>query len=497
MIRNGSSINSSPQHGRRDLAQFWTPPSVADFMAAWVLERKPEFVVDPAFGMGALADAIRRAAPSTPVLGFEVDHELIHRYRQAGGTAVVHEADYMSVWSRSSYPAIICNPPYLQAHRFRERSEAIRLFQEKTGIKLPGKLNAASIFLLKALRELTPQGRSAFMMPHEFMGTSYGIATKRELLRNGLHSVIVIQDEHQVFADALTSVCILLCDRAYNGEVSFRLVRSPEDLHRDQHVRKVQVSPNAEDNWMCYLDDHSEHSDRLVPLGTYGAFSRGIATGANGFFTMTPSEAKARGLLASHVRPCLTRACQVKEAVVTEKLVEQLLCSDERVYLLSVSPEEKCEQLRQYLQQGEDAQVHLGALASRRHPWYHIAVGAPACLLATTFGRGRFKIVMNEVGIPTLNAWHGFYPQARHRKKVNALFLWLRSSYGQEAVLRQRRRYGRRLDKLEPGDMNRVLVPPPHLLESLPSHQVEAELDRLRNGKELTSRFLSRLSKLR
>lgn len=480
---------------RRDLAQFWTPPAVADFMAEWVLEKRPEIVVDPAFGMGALADALKRLSPATPVLGFEVDSDLITRYRENGGCAVVHEADYTSIWSRASYPAIVCNPPYHRAHRFRERTQALRLFYEKTGTKLPGTTNSASFFLQKALRELTPDGRCAFLLPHEFMGTGYGIATKTELLRHGLHSVYIIQDERSVFASAMTSVCVLLCDRAYSGEVTFHLVRAPEDLHQGRSVHKVLVAPRAEDNWANYLEEPTESSDRHVPLSTYGAFRRGIATGANSFFTMKPSEARDRGL-TPYVHPCITRACQVSEAVITKEVVKKLICADDRVYLLTAPSDHECDHLRSYIQFGEKARVHLGALTTRRRPWYHIDLGMRPSLVVTTFGRGRFKVVLNEARLPTLNAWHGFYPEARYCKQVSGLFLWLRSPQGQEAVLHQRRRYGRRLDKLEPGDVNKVLAPPPDLLESLPTHLVEAELDRLRRGRDLSAKFLKRLERL-
>lgn len=495
MSRNGSSITSSPQHGRRDLAQFWTPPEVADFMAEWVLGKRPEFVVDPAFGMAALADAVKRRSPSTPVLGFEVDSDLITRYREAGGDAVVHEADYTSVWSRGSYPAIVCNPPYLRSHRFRERREALSLYEEKTGTRLPGNLSSASFFLLKSLGELSPTGRLAYLLPHEFMGTGYGVDVKRALLRHGLHTVIIIEDEQEVFANAMTSVCVLLCDQTHSGEVTFRLIGSPEDLRKGSYLREVRVLPKTEDNWLNYLDESPGQQDGLVPMRTYGLFRRGIATGANGFFTMKPSEARARGL-ATYVQPCITRACQVSEAVITKDSVQRLVESDDRVYLLMAPPEQECDNLRAYLQRGEDEGVHTGALAMRRKPWYHIEAGGAPHLLVSTFGRGSFKVVRNDANLVTLNAWHGFHPDARRQSLVDALFIWMKSPQGQHAMLHQRRRYGRKLDKLEPGDLNRMMVPPPEVLTSLNADHVMAELDRLRRGRDLSAKFLKRLERL-
>jgi len=44
---------------RKKFARFFTPPEIADFMAAWLL-KKPEIrhVLDPAFGLGAFARAL-------------------------------------------------------------------------------------------------------------------------------------------------------------------------------------------------------------------------------------------------------------------------------------------------------------------------------------------------------------------------------------------------------------------------------------------------------
>ena len=59
-------------HAREALrrkGQFWTPDWVADFMAAYVLQDKPDRILDPAVGEGAFFRAIRRHAQRHNVNG--------------------------------------------------------------------------------------------------------------------------------------------------------------------------------------------------------------------------------------------------------------------------------------------------------------------------------------------------------------------------------------------------------------------------------------------
>lgn len=43
---------------RKDYGQFFTPPSVAQLMAKWVLKADPKTILDPAFGLGVFYDEI-------------------------------------------------------------------------------------------------------------------------------------------------------------------------------------------------------------------------------------------------------------------------------------------------------------------------------------------------------------------------------------------------------------------------------------------------------
>src|ERR1039458_1407729 len=59
----------------REKGQFWTPPWLAKIMAAWVTEKQPNTLFDPAVGPGTFFSAARAVGYTGHFDGFEL-HEL-------------------------------------------------------------------------------------------------------------------------------------------------------------------------------------------------------------------------------------------------------------------------------------------------------------------------------------------------------------------------------------------------------------------------------------
>ena len=61
---------------RKALGQFFTPPTVARFMARWVLKSSVEGIHDPSFGMGSFLDAVPETVRET-FTGSELDSKIL------------------------------------------------------------------------------------------------------------------------------------------------------------------------------------------------------------------------------------------------------------------------------------------------------------------------------------------------------------------------------------------------------------------------------------
>ena len=61
----------------REKGQFWTPPWLANAMAAWVISRRPHTLFDPAVGPGTFFAAAREMGFTGAFAGFELDNSVL------------------------------------------------------------------------------------------------------------------------------------------------------------------------------------------------------------------------------------------------------------------------------------------------------------------------------------------------------------------------------------------------------------------------------------
>lgn len=473
---------------RKAFGQFFTPPEVARFMVRWVLGSGNAAIHDPAFGLGTFWDAAEYG-DGVAFTGSEVDPRILHHWRRSSPSSRVPDVsreDYLLSWGRR-FGNIVCNPPYMRFQKFLNRDLVFERFERHLGIRLLGYTNTASAFLLKSLSELGRAGRLAYIMPLEFLNTGYGVTVKEWLIAGSHLSAIIRFDcERDVFPDAVTSVGILLYDSAaVFSHLKLFTVKSIESLDSLLDTRPAVEIPYArlapKDKWLPYFDDArvAVRADKTVPLEYYGRFQRGIATGANDFFVLRPSRAKALGLLDSEVVPSITKSAQVRAPFFTDADYDGLVSRDAPSLLFDAGGE--CSEMaRDYIRFGEREGFDRRFITANRVPWYKNESRSPPPLLLGTFSRGGYKVVRNMSRALNLTCFHGFRPNLHGLKYIDHLFLYLCSATGREIVSLSSRRYGDGLDKFEPNDLNAAQVPAPDVFDAVPVDRVDDALDHVR-----------------
>lgn len=475
---------------RKDFAQFFTPPKIAKFMVDWVLGGKGENAVhDPAFGLGAFFEA---APESCKFTGTEID-KTIFDFFKANAERQPSElklADYLLDFGRT-IPNIVCNPPYLRFQRFSNRDEVIERFEKELGVKISGYTNIASAFLMKSISELSPDGRLSYIMPSEFLNTGYGSIIKDWLIRDRhLDSIIEIECEKEAFDDVITSVCIVFYD-AYRkiDSVSFRKVTSLaelDDVMNRSPISAVPVSDlDIKKKWGIFFtsEDERVHLDegKLQSLSEYGRFSRGIATGNNGFFVKTKNEVKELGL-GKDVIPCITQSKQMSSLVFNEEDWQKLSADGAPVYLFSPRfPLDK--NASKYIEDGEHTGQNNGYITRHRSPWYKTEDRDVPPIILNVFSRDGYKVIRNYSSARTLTCFHCFYPESD--KYVDWIFLYLHSEVGRKIVSLSKRKYGNSLDKYEPNDLNNSLVPKPSFFDSIGDKTLHKLMKKIKEGKDV------------
>lgn len=466
-----SYCNVIDREYRRAVGQFFTPRWIAEGMAQWVLGCKPDVIVDPACGFGVLLDACRNLGHKGQLMGYEIDAELVQRAHEGyfgEPTINVRCTDFLAT-SRQEIPAAIVNPPYNKFQR-RDLPQGLLLeIARETGMLASGFTNQYALFLYLVLARLRQGGRAAFIVPSEFLATGYGAQVKQYLLDNRrLRQLIIFDTDERIFPEAATTACVMLFDVAPCDSLAVWHLAGLSDAQqyaalcagRPTRTADAEIpyeALEAESNWQG-LGRVEADFNGFVPFRVFGEVKRGIATGANEFFILKPSEAKSLGLTSSDLQPCIASAGAVPELVFTDDMWSSL-CQEDRPCYLFDGVAGQGQAARQYLAYGEEQGYHQRYLTRMRKPWYRLESRRPAPLLLAVFGRDGFRVSLNRSRAVNLTAFHGFYPSGPFHVLLPTIWLYFKTSTAQEAFARQQRSYGDGLKKLEPGDWSKLMVP--------------------------------------
>lgn len=451
----------------RKLGQVFTPPSVAAFMAEWVAANRPRRILDPSLGRGVFVEALRGLNRQLPrnarVTACDVDPAMIAAFGAGESSLAVdvrHE-DFLTAEFPAAFDAIICNPPYIRHHEAKRGDELFRRFDAMAGERLSRLTNEYGLFLLRIWSLLGDGGRAAVITPAEWLNADFGVAIKRHLLReNAIDAVLHFGHAANVFDGVLTTAAIVLLRRGRRrGEsVQFQTVGSTLPLDRPtQSIAYDPVELDAEAKWTPLFRGPIRAGGGSVRLGDVARCMRGIATGANHYFVLTPSEARDARIDRRDLSFCISKAVQVRGDRITRDDVSRMIAADERVFLLT--PREPISAaVSEYLDEGRRLKVDRRYLPSHRPVWYRPESREPAAIWVNVFARGAFRFVRNEAGVLHLTCYHSIYPDAAI--DADRLHAELCSRATQRRITSEMRIYAAGLSKLEPRDVERILISP-------------------------------------
>ena len=474
MSLSASSTVCKMQPTARALGQVATPRPVADWMVRWACAQRPRRILDPAVGQGVFVDAIEALSikdnpPSRPHIDvFEIDARLLAEFRRAPRRLETqcYREDFLTAADRGPYDAIVANPPYVRHHHMDCDADVFCRFDLLAGRRLSRMTNLYGLFLIKIWTCLADGGRAAVITPAEWLNADFGRAIKAYLLeQNALDAIVHFAPKALIFDDALTTAAITLLRRGRRDDAAVTLV-AVDDVHSladstlDHGRRLARNALDPDRKWTALFDRDTSTEPNIGPtLGDVARCVRGIATGANHFFTLRESDRRTWGLDHRDLTPCITKAAHVRIQVFTESDLKRLIQSDQRAYLLNPRPQ-LSDAVKRYLAEGQRLGVHRRYLPSHRLLWYRPERRRPAPILVSVFTRQRFKFVLNRAAALNLTAFHAIYPRQPDAQQTEALFEYLIGPEAQQALRVHRRIYADGLLKLEPRDVLAMPIPP-------------------------------------
>lgn len=459
---------------RKKFAQFFTPTAIADFMCKWVLQAGTlNNVLEPAFGLGIFSRTLLKENHNLKIVGYDIDNGILKSAKDVFAkipNVTLHCQDYLQSNWNDIYDGIICNPPYFKFHDY-DNQTATSIIKQKLGYTLSGFTNLYAIFLLKSINQLSVGGRCAYIVPSEFLNADYGVAVKKYLITSQkLRHVIVFDFEKDVFEDAITTACILLCSNDNtNHSVSFSNVKSNIQLMELENalfvdgkelpndVEYAAVSPQKK--WREYYSgDCKTEFHNLVTFSTYAKVSRGIATGANNYFTFNQSKARRCNIPSEALLPCVCHCVDVKTSFFSDDDFANLENADKNVFLFNAQKALDNENVRDYILKGEELHVDKKFLTASRNPWYALEKRQPPEIWVTVFNREGLRFIRNTSKATNLTTFHSVYVNESYKELTDLLYAYLLTDTAHEIFDRNRREYGNGLRKFEPNDLNKGMI---------------------------------------
>jgi len=458
---------------RKKFAQFFTPYPIAELMSSWLLEnRNLHTVLEPAFGLGVFTRALLSRKNDLQIKGFEIDKLVFEKAeKEFCGRKNVNllMKDYLYNDWQNQYDGIICNPPYFKFHDYDNKT-ALKEIECNLKCRLNGFTNLYTLFLLKSIPQLKPDGRCAYIIPSEFLNSDYGKLVKSHLLKTGsLRHVIVVDFEENIFDDALTTASIILCaNDKKTDKVQFTYVRSIMELGSIDNL--ISNYPNANNGataypfselnpaikWKAYYQPRNgDRFKKLVPFSTYAKVVRGIATGANDYFTFNLSKAHRYSIDERYLLPCVCKAVDVPGHFFTHSDFAKLKQAGKNVFLFDAQNADDCH-VTKYLRKGECEQIDKKHLTANRNPWYSLENRPSSPIWVSVFNRTGLRFVRNVANVSNLTTFHCIYPRKQLFSTVSTdlLFAYLLTDTARQIFEDNSREYGNGLQKFEPNDLN-------------------------------------------
>jgi tRNA1(Val) A37 N6-methylase TrmN6 len=471
---------------------FFTPPAIADYLAAWAVDGDPSArVLDPTCGESAFLQAasarLRDAGASVDdlqqqVFGVDIEPDSVSRSESGlsaeGLAATLLVNDFFDIPAPDQIgcplpemDAIIGNPPYIryQAHSgsARKKSRAAALTQ---GVRLSGMASSWAALLVHACSFLKPDGRLAMVLPAELLTVGYAEPIRR-WLRKRFAAVHLVMFERLQFEDVSERV-ILVIARGSGGCNAFSLLpvgdASDLDSLRLFGPSHFTVAPASAGKWTDLLLSVAQRQiferameENCTALGEYGIPELGTVTGANSFFALSESTRIAFGLSErqlAQISPPGTK--HLKGLAFTDSDWKALRDADEPVWLLHPSPSDGSQALRRYLKRGVANGVPEAYKCRIRSPWWRPPLVSPPDLFFTYMSHRYPRLVSNSAGVSFLNSMHGIRLKGNAPKNAKSYLplLCLNSvtMLGAEIFGRS---YGGGVLKMEPREAAELPVP--------------------------------------
>ena len=469
---------------------YYTPTDLAVFLCEWVLEIKPDRILEPSCGDGAFFSALRIAGARSglDVLAFELDNDEAakakNRAKEVGfKRSEVHASDFLG-WALDNtgsrevgFDAVVGNPPFVRYQYLPEsfQVKAELVFRE-LGLPFTKHTNAWVPFILASMRVLRSGGRLAMVVPAEIIHVLHA-QSLRSYLGHECSRIVIIDPQELWFAGTLQGAVLLLAQKRVDANeraegVAIHEVGNREFLRQKPsrifETKKAINGQTVAGKWTrALLDaetrelvDELEDCQDVHRFGEVASVDVGIVTGANKFFLVTDDVVKKYGL-ERWAHPMFGRSEQCPGIIYDADQHAVNAKDGKPTNFLWFADDDplKYKKAKSYIEAGEAGALHARYKCRIRSPWFKVP-----SVYATEIGMLKRshdlpRLILNKVGAYTTDTAY----RIRTLKRISAEQLVGCFYNGLTALSAELegRHYGGGVLELVPSEIEKLVLPLP------------------------------------
>ncbi|WP_456308934.1 N-6 DNA methylase [Serratia proteamaculans] len=466
---------------------YYTPQNLADYVTKWILNKQPNYILEPSCGDGVFVQSLKNNEfkKTVDISCFEIfdteARKTLQRSKALGfENTHVREGDFLA-WAngelkkgRKLFDAVIGNPPFIR-YQFLEKpfQEQTELVFKTLDLKFTKHTNAWVPFLLSSLALLKDGGRMGMVIPSEIIHVMHA-QPLRTYMGNVCSKIVIIDPKEIWFENTLQGAVIIFAEKKENSEIPTEgvsivsvegfdfLDESPEDLFKNALGINGET---VEGKWTRAVLEKNELSlikkilcHKMVhKFKDIAKVDVGIVTGANDFF-LVDNETVSEYNLEKYAYPMFGRSQHCPGIVYDKSQHDYNQSQGLPTNFLYITEEfEKLpRKAKDYIELGEVEKYHERYKCRIRKPWYKVP-----SIYSTEIGMLKRchdspRLILNQVGAYTTDTAYRVTSTFTNAENLVCSFLNPLTAIIAEL---EGRYYGGGVLELVPSEIERLYIP--------------------------------------
>ncbi len=395
--------------------------------------------------------------------------------------AVEWRIEFADVMLNNGFDVAIANPPYVRQEDIGTKEYKGALVKQYSDA-VSARSDLYCYFYTRTLQLLKAGGIHVFVCSNSWLDVGYGAKLQDYLMKNA-HILTIYESavERQFSTADINTIITVISKSSGDDERETRFVSLRDEFNtalafpesRREIIRTQEALRAGGTDGNKYIGDKwggrylrapdiypyilEKYASQLVRLHEIGSVKRGVTTGANDFFFLSPEEIETSGIEPEFLYPIMTSPQESKKLSVD---------SNSLPYKMFLCPKEK-EELSgtgalNYIQWGESEYLHKKSTMASRKLWYNLGVPTLGQILVNKMIDSTSHAFISTEGLYANNVLYTFTDLKSSPTRVAAT---LNSTFCQMAAnLQGRTNFGGGMLELAAYELSSLRVVRPDLL---------------------------------